>query len=544
MNLHAKHLVYLIFIILVSLALKLYVVDFSLPVTSDAAEYTLHSYAISQGQFLQHPQRHIGWPFTVAPFMLLVNSDDFLDYSNLMRVMGIVFLSLATIIVYFLGKRFFSDKYSLLLTSLFAFEPRINQISGTGNSESLFIFITILSFYFILSNKTKFIFVSFALAGFLWWIRPNGFMIFVALFIIYIVNLRKTTNTTRNLLFCVMIFLLIISPMLIQRSQQFGDPFYNWLTERIWVGDYAMSRSQNIQSVNYTPIDFIRDNGIVAFIETFVLAGTYNVLYVLARMTFPYLFTMLPFGLYLAIKSNKNPPIRANWILIIATLFILIPTFSVVPDKRHLLYLLPFLGIFCTLTVEYVLTRNYFKNLKNDRTQKIVLVGIVSMIVLSSSLYTSQYEKPDPVLEQEKMEFARFMQANLEGNLLFEPTHNQDYFNHPSLYDEQDSFKHVRVTEDWDATKPYFTYPHQDLTRITVYGNNMNELITNGEKYDLKYIMVTKEGGSFFSFVDELYENEKAYPYLNKIFDSDKIGFSKFHVKLFEIDYQKFHSLP
>lgn len=529
-------------IILGSLVLKLYTVDFSLPVTTDALEYTLHSSAISQGQLLQHPQRHIGWPLAVSPFMLAVNSDNFLDYSNLMRVAGIIILSLAIILVYFLGKKFFNDKYSILLASLFAFEPRTNQIAGTGNSEPLFILVMILSFYLMLTSKTKFVFLSFALAGFLWWIRPNGIMMFLVLIIIYIVNLRKAENRSRNFILCILLFLVVVSPMLIQRYQQFDDPLYNWLNERMWVGDYAISRSTNIQSQNYTPSDFIRENGLSEFIEKFILAGIYNVLYTAGRMTFPYLFVMLPLGIFLSLRKIGNSAIKANWILIITTLFILVPTFSLVPDKRHLLYLIPFLGIFCILSVDYVLGKNFFKRQHVSR-QNAFLIGIVLVVAISSAWYTSQYERPDPVLEHERMEFARFMQTNLHGNLLFEPTHNQDYFNHPVLYDAASSFKQVRITPNWDVTKLYFTYPNQNLDRITIYGKNMEELVESGEQHDLKYIMATNEGGSFYQFVDELYENEDKYPYLVKIYDSDQVGFTKFKVKVFQIDYHKFNSL-
>lgn len=540
MQLNKNYVIYLSLIILASLVLKLYTVDFSLPVTTDALEYTLHSFAISQGQFLQHPQRHMGWPLTVSPFMSVLNSDDFLDYSNMMRSAGIMILSIAIVLVYFLGRKFFSDKYSILLASIFAFEPRINQIAGTGNSEPLFILILILSFYLIISNKTKFVFLSFALVGFLWWIRPNGFMMFIVLILVYIFNLRKTENRSRNLVLCILIFLVVVSPMLIQRFQQFDDPLYNWLNERMWVGDYAISRSKNIQSENYTPSDFIRDNGVSEFIEKFVLAGIYNVLYTTARMTFPYLFVMLPLGILLSLKKIGNGAIRANWILIATTLLILVPTFSLVPDKRHLLYLIPFLGIFGILSVDYILGKNFFKN-QNGYRQNICLVGIILAVVISSGLYTSQYERPDPVLERERMAFAKFMQT-MDGNLLFEPTHSQDYFNHPMLYDDTTSFKHIRITPNWDTTKLYFTYPHQNLDRITIYGKDMEELVANGETHNLRYIMATSEGGSFYQFVDDLYKNESKYPYLTKIYDSNKEGFQKFKVKVFEINYQKFHS--
>jgi len=42
-------------------------------------------------------------------------------------------------------------------------------------------------------------------------------------------------------------------------------------------------------------------------------------------------------------------------------------------------------------------------------------------------------------------------------------------------------------------------------------------------------------------FTDELYYNYNQYPYLKKIFDSDEFGFKTLKIKVFEINYEKFH---
>ena len=75
-----------------------------------------------------------------------------------------------------------------------------------------------------------------------------------------------------------------------------------------------------------------------------------------------------------------------------------------------------------------------------------------------------------------------------------------------------------------------------------IYGESMGELVFNGEKFGLTHIMSAKDGDSFFSFVDELYENEKKYPYLTKVFDAEDEGYEKLRVKIFSIDYDVFKS--
>ena len=66
-------------------------------------------------------------------------------------------------------------------------------------------------------------------------------------------------------------------------------------------------------------------------------------------------------------------------------------------------------------------------------------------------------------------------------------------------------------------------------------------LYLTGEKYDLKYIIANQKKGLYYPFTDELFYNYNQYPYLKKIFDSDEFGFKKLKIKVFEINYEKFH---
>ena len=86
-------------------------------------------------------------------------------------------------------------------------------------------------------------------------------------------------------------------------------------------------------------------------------------------------------------------------------------------------------------------------------------------------------------------------------------------------------------------------YEPGKVVRISVYGKTMEELITNAEIKDLKFIGVLEKGSYFFPFLDNLYHNEENYPYMKKIFDSDQLNYKEFKIKVFEIDYKKFHEL-
>ena len=189
---------FLIIISLISLGLKLYLVDFSIPVNSDNLDYTLNAIAHTNGDFSQSSHRGMGWSLFVSPFFSLIDSNNLIDYSNTIRVLSIGIATFSIPMMYLVGRKFFDARYSLLLASLFAFEPHLNYNSGFGLSEPLFHLAIICSFYFILNRNTSFVIISLFLAGVAYWIRLNGVFVFVVITIIYFVTLRKSPNLLRN----------------------------------------------------------------------------------------------------------------------------------------------------------------------------------------------------------------------------------------------------------------------------------------------------------------------------------------------------------
>ena len=79
------------------------------------------------------------------------------------------------------------------------------------------------------------------------------------------------------------------------------------------------------------------------------------------------------------------------------------------------------------------------------------------------------------------------------------------------------------------------------LQSITIIGDSIEEILKKGETYELKYIFVNEQKNDFHGFIDDVYNKEMDYPYLNKIFDSDESGFKQLKVKIFKINYDKFY---
>ena len=100
---------YIILIIIISSGLKLYTVDFSIPPHSDDFGYIIDSTQYSQGDFFLNPRKNPGWSLVLSPFMAIINSDNFLDYTTLAKILGIAISTITIVPMYLLARRFFDE---------------------------------------------------------------------------------------------------------------------------------------------------------------------------------------------------------------------------------------------------------------------------------------------------------------------------------------------------------------------------------------------------------------------------------------------------
>jgi hypothetical protein len=537
--LNKKQIVFsLIIISLISLGLKLYLVDFSIPVNSDNLDYTLNAIAHTNGDFSQSSHRGMGWSIFVSSFFSFMDSDNFIDYSNTIRVLSIGVATFSIPMMYMVGRKFFDERYSIVLASLFAFEPHLNYNSGFGLSEPLFHLAIIGSFYFILNRNTRFVIISLFFAGIAYWIRLNGVFVFIVITVIYFITLRKSPNLFRNYGLGVVLFLLVISPILLERNAEFGDPFYSDYKNTIFYGSPELIHSEIQKKATYSALDYIEENGLSSFIQTFILQGFYNSLKVISVLSFPYLFILIPFGIMFSFRAfDQNPKyIKTNWIFILISLASLIIAMAMIPDRRFMLYLLPFLMIFSVIPIQRV-TEYGLSTWSFSRKQKdIFIIAIIITIIFLSSLFMIRYGTPYHTLDNEKLVFSEYALNNLQGVVLRDWGGSLDYVNYLTITESPEKFKNYKINSK------IIPYKENSFKSSGVpYGETLEELISDGGKYDLKYIIANQKQGLYHPFTDELFNNYNQYPYLKKIFDSDEFGFKELKIKVFEINYEKFH---
>ena len=526
----------LILISLISLGFKLSVVDFAIPVNSDNLDYALNAIAHTDGDFSQSGHRGMGWSLFTSIFFGFINSENFLDYSNTIRTLSMVVGISSIPMMYLIGRKFFDQRYSLVVASLFAFEPHLNYNSTLGMSEPILILAVIGAFYFILNQNTRFIIISLIMAGIVYWIRINGFWVFVVISIIYFLTQKKSRKFLANYGIAVAVFLLVISPVLIERNEEFGDPFYSVYKDTIFAGSYELMLKAQVDNEKISAFDYIENYGILSFVNNYILIGIYNTLVVTARLTLPYLFILIPFGILFSFRAfdQKSNFIKANWIFILTSTGLLIFIMAIIPEKRFVLYLLPFLIIFSVIpiqrVVEYGLDTFSFSRKQKD----FFLIGVLITIIIVSSILIIRYA-PDSELEAEKLEFSKYALNNLHGVTLRDYEGSLDYVPYLLLSESTENRK-INSSIIQNTYKQF-----EDSSGPN--GTNIEELIADGKNYNLKYIISNETPTFIHPITDTLYYNYEQYPYLKKIFDSSNQGFEKLKVKVFEIDYEKFNKL-
>ena len=232
--------------------------------------------------------------------------------------------------------------------------------------------------------------------------------------------------------------------------------------------------------------------------------------------------------------------------MILVLIGILVVPFAIVDERRFLFPLFPFLIILSTIAIHRVTNYGLSTFSFNEKQKSIFLGIVVGIVLLLSTIFTAGigefgYGLPNSVLEHEKIEFTEYLVENFDGRILRDAT-SLDYLHYVSLVSSDSgdfkSFKSPREKDPFpDLYKP------GKVVWISVNGKTIKELVTNGETKELKYIGILENGSYFFPFLNDLYYNEGQYPYMEKFFDSDEMNYKEFKIKVFEINYEKFHDL-
>ena len=496
-----KPFVIISLICLLGLSFRVYFFAPDIPLTLDALGYFWYANDLSiLGHLPNYPSSNNGWPVLLSVFFSIFHSNNPLDYMILQKAVSVSFSVLTSIPIYLLCTRFFSKQYSVLGALLFVIDPRIIQNSLFGITEPLNIFLLTLSLYFFLSKKDKLIYLSFGLIALSTLVRAESIFVFFAFCIMQIVRFKFSKKSILKVSLAVIIFLLVLSPMILLRIQTNGN---DGIVSRIVSGSEVIT-SENQQS-NFSDVIIYFTKGFENFIKIF------------GWSLVPFFILFIPFGTYIVLKKRNYENTTLFVILLLSFLPILYAFFRSISETRYFLPLYPIFVIFSLLAI---------KEISGKIQNKKILFTLLVVFLLASSSIFLYFKMENMEHEKEALKIANYI------------TENTKVIN--EYYPEG---KYLMITKLLDTEKfPVLgaDIPHS-VKILPIRGfNTLNEYMEFGHREGLTHLVLDGSERNPI-FLNDVFTESKKYPYLIEIFDSYEHGY-KYHVKIFEVDFEKFNS--
>ena len=501
-------------ICLLGLVFRIYFFTPDIPVTHDSNGYFWYAIETSiTGSFptveceWKCTFPNTGWPSFLSIFFTIFSFDNYLDYMNLQRYLGIIISVVTVIPLFYFCKVFVGKKYAIIGSMLFAFNPRIIENSILGTTEPMYILGITLMLYTFFQHGKNYAFITFGIIGIISIIRYEGLLLFVPFSLLYFYKFKFSKKSIQKYCIAVAIFLLIT---------------ISWGMMKIDLTGQDGMISHVVAGPNYYN-DVIKEShdpneAITSFLNT----GFNNMLRFSVLATLPILTFLIPFGIYIMI-SKKD---LSNFLILFCiTLTLLLPVFYAYSRSfQDVRYLLPIFPIFCLFSVYFI--RNITEKIKYKKTFLILF----TVIVISSSIGFIEFKNADDVNKVEVYEFSK---------VIYSTVSIANYFSHEEYLDSirMESIEEFPILrKDLPKGIPIIYIDH------SINYNNLEEFIEKNRSNGLTHIIVDK-GDSRTGFFDDVYQNEEKYLYLTKIFDTFENGYKDYHAKIFEINFNKFDEL-
>lgn len=506
-SINKKQEIIIIFLVSITgLLVRLYFFPSDIPVSNDAIDYFSYSIALAQGDIF--PDGYVinkfGWPIFLSPFFAIFSNPEIIDLMNVQRIVS-VFISVLTIIpLYYLIKYFFNKEIGIVAASLFIFNPKIIENSLLGISDPLFIFFITLTIMFVFVKDSKYYFISYIVAGFGFIVRQEGILILIPLIAYFIIRknfkIEKFTKIAIGLIsFCFIAYAADFALVSDMNMSIFDTVVYAAQISEQEIIIETENQSEKIGTVTNNIGEFIK-NGVFNY-------SKYLVWILLPNLIWITLFSVIVFKK--RISLNK---ITLLIFFIILSLTSLYTYGKGIQEVRYLFILIPIITLFSG----YGISQIYSKIGKN------VLLLMIP-IIISSGFFLIITEDNDKGMES------------------FEDAKNVVQF--AKGINNYDGGRFVKVAimyDKWPELLPYgenrkISYDVDKF--VTEKYENIEDFIFENYKNGLTHLVIYQKNNS--DYLDPIYNNEKEYPYLEKVYDSEKLPEEK-RVKIFYINYIEF----
>ncbi len=514
-NSRKNRIIFLSVLVILALVVRLYIFPLDVPFFNDAQSYFW--YAVDTNLLNQFPPGHSltnnGWPIFVSIFFQLTDSNNFLDYQNIQRFMGVIF-SVATIFpVYLLCTRFVKKSYSLLGATLFIFEPRLIQNSSIGTPESMYIFLIASLIALFLSTNFKKIYLAFLIAGLISLVRYEGILIILPLTIMFFVRFRSRRNDLLKYIICIMIFSLIVIPVAYMKNESMGQDGF---VSHISAGPKYYQAT--IQENNSSIMDFLQK-------------GIINMAKFLGWIQIPSFLIFVPVGIIFFLKKIDYKKMT----IILTVIIILLPAFYAYSrdfaDTKYLYALFPIFSLLGCFTFEKIFRKYNKKNL--------IFCLIFMGIILSSTIFISWKSVDNEHYRETYQILSEISKKDMMINVDFGKYGNEITYFHWTRLNHVEDFPILKMS------LPENIVNHVKRQYIEKAGiTSFDEYLILLKKQNVTHLLID-ETNAIRLINDDLrgqlvyvFHNEQEFPFLTKEYDSRENGFT-YHLKLFKINFDK-----
>ena len=502
-----------------ALILRLYYYNTTVLLELDAMDF--FSYAVDIHVLGTLPENYAvakqGWPVFLAALFSIFNFDYTEAYMQLQKISAIFLSSITIFPVYLLCRKFLERKYSFLSAAIFASEPHLVYNSITGNSESLYILCIIVTIVCFMSQNKKIVYFSFILAGISSIVRPEGLFVFISISIMFLVRFRKEYLNIPKYILAATLFMLILSPIMINQEKiEDGESLFVRVYNSI--GLYFPSNE------NPSSVDSLEQDQKIQQINPriSIITGIENFPKFLGWVLIPTFILLAPLGFILFFRNMENKKLT----IIVLTTITAIPAFYAysypLPEIKYLFFLFPFFCIFSGFSLKLFLEKIHAKNF---------LLIIIVVAIVSSSVIFMDY-KYDFRHQDESSMIAKYIVDNTRVINGYYP--EAKYIEAMDLPKDWSELKNFYANVDRDKTSTRSKLPHKILIIDPNEYDSMEELIFSSKDKKLTHLILDgKEKNP--DFLNQVYFNEEALPYLEKVYDSSELGYN-YHVKIFKIN--------
>jgi len=495
----SRSILFLLGVIIAGFIIRINYVYDDIPLTLDAFRYFLLGIDVSLlGNFPDdYNKTNSGWSLFLALIFQSSNSNNYLDYMMMQKISSVIFSVITAIPLYFLAQKFFRKEIAMVGVCFFIFSPFMIENSILGINDSLFIFL-LTSFLAMFFSKKKIIILgSFIVLGFSTIVRYESLLLIFPSVIVFLYRYRDDKNFQKYIIIGVILFLLVITPMALWKSQM-GVP--DGIVSHLSSGASTVINENSVNSTSEDRVDFLR--------------GIINLPKFLGISLLPLIFIFVPYGIIPLLKKQNN-----NFrYLVLFGIVSCIPAFYAYSrgfeEIRYMLFISPVLIVASLFLIEKL----------NEKIKKnnLLLIGLMLLIVISSVIYVD-FRQTDYEREKEVLKIAEFV-SKLDGK-------SNDYGSEAYYVEVMDLNRN-----EFPVLSSQINFKSKI---VLLEGNTIIEKVNDARIKEVSYLIVTNNNPDKI-FLD-IYDNEEDYTYLEKIFDSEENN-STFGVKIFKINFIKFDS--